>query len=127
MMPEHFMLTLACDRKQSLQQCGHLLWEYSFFVRQELRNPVIYLTSLLIGILATWMMNTPSIIPFLIPFDVSFSVSERLLISKRDIRTQRISRKSKRHEEYGWGAFSETLIERSSNMEGGFFLPPYSN
>ena len=89
------MLTLVCDRKQSLQQCGHLLWEYSFFFRQELRNPVIYLTSLLIGILAAWMMNTPSIIPFLIPFDVSFRVSERLLISKRDIRTQRISRKPK--------------------------------
>jgi HD-GYP domain-containing protein (c-di-GMP phosphodiesterase class II) len=86
-MSEHFMLTLVCDRKQSLQQCGHLLWEYSFFFRQELRNPVIYLTSLLIGILAAWMMNTPSIIPFLIPFIVQTAAHAMLRFRNRDADT----------------------------------------
>ena len=81
------MLTLACDTKQSLQQCGHLLWEYSFFVRQELRNPVIYLTSLLIGLLATWMMNTPSVIPFLVPFIVQTPAHAILRFRNRDADT----------------------------------------
>lgn len=81
------MQTPAHFRIQSLQQCGHLLWEYSFFVRQELRNPVIYLTSALIGLLATWMMNSRSIIPFLIPFVVQTGAQAILRFRNRDLDT----------------------------------------
>jgi HD-GYP domain-containing protein (c-di-GMP phosphodiesterase class II) len=53
-----------------LQHCTHFLWEYSFYVLQELKNPEIYLTSLLIGLLTIWTMNAPAIVAFLIPFGV---------------------------------------------------------
>jgi len=47
-MPAHFMMTLAKDKIQNLKHCGHLLCEYSFYIRKELRNPAIYLASALI-------------------------------------------------------------------------------
>ena len=72
---------------QSVQHCGHLLWEYSFYVRRELRNPLIYLTSALIGLPAIWMMNAPSIIPFLLPFMVQLLANAILGFINRDVDT----------------------------------------
>ena len=70
---------------QSVQHCGQLLWEYSFYVRRELRNPLIYLTSALIGLPAIWMMNAPSIIPFLLPFMVQLLANAILGFINRDV------------------------------------------
>ncbi|MBW2338329.1 MAG: HD domain-containing protein, partial [Deltaproteobacteria bacterium] len=81
------MPTPSNAKIQSLQHCGHLLWEYSFYIRQELRNPAIYLTSALIGLLAIWMMNAPSIIPFLIPFIVQTAAHAILRFKNRDVDT----------------------------------------
>ena len=64
------MPTPSNAKIQSMQHCGHLLWEYSYYVRQELCSPVIYLTSAMIGLPVIWMMNAPSIIPFIVPFIV---------------------------------------------------------
>ncbi len=83
---EYFMPTPSNTKIQSLQHCGHLLWEYSFYVRQELRNPVIYLTSAVIGLLAIWMMNAPSIIPFLVPWISSNSRQCDFAIQKQGCR-----------------------------------------
>jgi hypothetical protein len=33
------MPTPSTANIQNFQHCGHLLWEYSFYVRRELRNP----------------------------------------------------------------------------------------
>jgi len=44
------MPTPSTAKIQSLQRGGHLLWEYSFYVLRELRNPLIYLTSAVIGL-----------------------------------------------------------------------------
>ena len=33
---EYFMPTPSNAKIQSMQHCGHLLWEYSFYIRQEL-------------------------------------------------------------------------------------------
>ena len=81
------MPTPSNAKIQSLQHCGHLLWEYSFYIRQELRNPAIYLTSALIGLLAIWIMNAPSIIPFLIPFIVQTAAHAILRFKNRDVDT----------------------------------------
>ena len=70
-----------------LQHGGHLLWEFSFYIRQELRNPAIYLTSALIGLLAIWMMNAPSIIPFLIPFIVQIAANSILRFRNKNLET----------------------------------------
>jgi HD-GYP domain-containing protein (c-di-GMP phosphodiesterase class II) len=72
---------------QNLQHCGHLLWEYSFYVRQELRNPAIYLTSAVIGLLTVWMMNASSIIPFLVPCIVQIVANAILRFRNRDVDT----------------------------------------
>ena len=81
------MPTPSNAKIQNMQHCGHLLWEYSFYIRQELRNPAIYLTSALIGLLAIWMMNAPSIIPFLIPFIVQTAAHAILRFKNRDVDT----------------------------------------
>lgn len=81
------MTTLAKDKIQSLQHCGHLLWEYSFHIRREFRNPLIYLTSALIGLFFIWMMNAPSIIAFLMPFIVQTAVHAMLTFRSRDVDT----------------------------------------
>jgi HD-GYP domain-containing protein (c-di-GMP phosphodiesterase class II) len=64
------MKTTVKDKIKNLQHCGHLFWEYSFYVRQQLRNPLIYLSSALIGLLVIWMMSRFSLFAFLIPFIV---------------------------------------------------------
>jgi len=40
------MPPLANTTARKLKYLSHLLWEYSFYLRQELRNPTVYLTSL---------------------------------------------------------------------------------
>ena len=81
------MPTPSNAKIQSMQHCGHLLWEYSFYVRQELRSPVIYLTSAVIGLPVIWMMNAPSIIPFIVPFIVQIAANAILRFRNRDIDT----------------------------------------
>ena len=48
------MPTLANTKARKLKYLGHLLWEYSFYLHQELRNPTVYLTSLVIGLSVAW-------------------------------------------------------------------------
>jgi HD-GYP domain-containing protein (c-di-GMP phosphodiesterase class II) len=84
---EYFMPKPSNAKMQSLQHCGHLLWEYSYYVRQELRNPAIYLTSAVIGLPAVWMMNAPSMIPFLVPFIVQIAANAILRFRNRDVDT----------------------------------------
>ena len=36
-----FMPTVTNAKTQNLKNLGHLLWEYSFYLRQELRNPTV--------------------------------------------------------------------------------------
>lgn len=70
-----------------MQHCGHLLWEYSFYIRQELRNPAIYLTSALIGLLAIWIMNAPSIIPFLVAGIVQIAANSILRFRNKNLES----------------------------------------
>jgi HD-GYP domain-containing protein (c-di-GMP phosphodiesterase class II) len=84
---EYFMPTPSNAKMKSLQHCGHLLWEYSFYIRQELRNPAIYLTSALIGLLAIWMMNAPSIIPFLVAGIVQIAANSILRFRNKNLET----------------------------------------
>jgi hypothetical protein len=84
---EYFMPTPSNAKIQSMQHCGHLLWEYSFYVRQALRNPVIYLTSALIGLLTIWMMNAPSIILFIVPFIVQIAANSILRFRNKNLET----------------------------------------
>jgi hypothetical protein len=84
---EYFMPTPSNAKMQSLQHCGHLLWEYSFYIRQELRNPAIYLTSALIGLLAIWIMNAPSIIPFLVAGIVQIAANSILRFRNKNLET----------------------------------------
>ena len=72
---------------KSLQHCGNLLWEYSFYIGQELRNPAVYLTSALIGLLAIWMMNAPSIIPFLVAGIVQIAANSILRFRNKNLET----------------------------------------
>ena len=72
---------------QSLHHCGHLLWEYSFYVRRELRNPAVYLTSAVIGLPVVWLMSAPSIIPFIVPFIVQIAANAILRFRSRDVDT----------------------------------------
>ncbi len=81
------MPTPSNAKTQRLQHGGHLLSEYSFYVRQELRSPVIYLTSAVIGFAVIWMMNAPSIIPFIIPFVVQIAANTILRFRNREIDT----------------------------------------
>jgi hypothetical protein len=82
---EYFMPKPPNTKIQGLQHCGHLLWEYSFYVRQELRNPLIYLTSALIGLPPVWMMDEPSVIPFVVPFIVQSAANAILRFRSRDV------------------------------------------
>lgn len=84
---EYFMPTPSNAKMQSLQHCGHLLWEYSFYIRQELRNPAIYLTSALIGLLAIWIMNAPSIIPFLVAGIVQIAANSILRFRNKNLES----------------------------------------
>jgi hypothetical protein len=52
-----------------------------------LRNPVNYLTSAVIGLLAVWMMNVPSIIPFLVACIVQIVANAILRFRNRDVDT----------------------------------------
>ena len=81
------MPTPSSAKIQGFQHCGHLLWEYSYYVRQEWRNPIIYLTSAVIGVLSIWMMNAPSLIPFLVPFMVQIAANAMLRFRNRDVDT----------------------------------------
>ena len=72
---------------KSFQNYSHTLWEYSYYLRQELRNPAIYLTSMAIGIPVIWIMNAPSIVPFIIPFAVQLAAHAILQFKNRDIET----------------------------------------
>ena len=81
------MLTLANTKTQKLRYLSHLLWEYSFYLRQELRNPTVYLTSLVIGLAITWLMYTLSIIPFLVSCIVLVAANAILQFRNRDIET----------------------------------------
>jgi len=81
------MPKLSNAKIQSLHHCGHLLWEYSFYVRRELRNPAIYLTSAVIGLPVVWLMSAPSIIPFIVPFIVQIAANAILRFRSRDVDT----------------------------------------
>ena len=81
------MPTPANTMIKSFQNYSHTLWEYSYYLRQELRNPAIYLTSIVIGIPVIWIMNAPSIVPFIIPFAVQLAAHAILQFKNRDIKT----------------------------------------
>jgi HD-GYP domain-containing protein (c-di-GMP phosphodiesterase class II) len=81
------MPTLANTKARKLKYLGHLLWEYSFYLRQELRNPTVYLTSLVIGLSVAWLMHTLSMIPFLVPSIVLVAANAIRQLRKRDIET----------------------------------------
>lgn len=81
------MPPLAMNNAEKLKYLSHLLWEYSFYLRQELRNPTIYLTSLAIGFAVTWLMHTVSIIPFLVSCIFLISASAIQQFRNRDIET----------------------------------------
>ena len=81
------MPTPANTMIKSFQNYSHTLWEYSYYLRQELRNPAIYLTSMAIGIPVIWIMNAPSIVPFIIPFAVQLAAHAILQFKNRDIET----------------------------------------
>ena len=81
------MPTLTNTKIHNFKHLSHLLWEYSFYVRQELRNPAIYLTSIAIGLLLLWLMNAPSIIPFLVAGLVLTASNAILRFRNRDIET----------------------------------------
>ncbi len=81
------MPTLTNTKIHNFKHLSHLLWEYSFYVRQELRNPAIYLTSTAIGLLLLWLMNAPSIIPFLVAGLVLTASNAILRFRNRDVET----------------------------------------
>ena len=81
------MLTLMSTKTQNLKYLSHLIWEYSFYLRQELRNPMVYLTSLLIGFLVTWLMQTPSMIPLLVSWIVLIAANAIQQFKNSDIKT----------------------------------------
>ncbi len=81
------MLTLTNTKTRNLKYLSHLLWEYSFYLRQELRNPMVYLTSLLIGLLVTWLMQTPSMIPLLVSWIVLIAANAIQQFKNSDIKT----------------------------------------
>ena len=81
------MLTLTSTIIQKLKYLGHLIWEYSFYLRQELRNPMVYLTSLLIGLLVAWLMQTPSMIPLLVSWIVLIAANAIQQFKNSDIET----------------------------------------
>jgi hypothetical protein len=81
------MPTLANTKIQNFKHLSHLLWEYSFYIRQELRNPAIYLTSTAIGLLLLWLRNAPSIIPFLVAGLVLIASNAILQFRNRDTET----------------------------------------
>ena len=82
-----FMPTVTSAKTHNLKYLGHLLWEYSFYLRQELRNPMVYLSSLSIGLLVTWLMQTPSMIPFLVSWVVLVVANAILKFRNSDIET----------------------------------------
>ena len=73
------------SRIQTLKRYYDLLWEYTFYVRCEVRNPTIYFTSLVTGLLIIWIMNAPSIVPFLIPFIAQAFTLALLRFRNKDI------------------------------------------
>ena len=81
------MPTLANTTARKLKYLSHLLWEYSFYLRQELRNPTVYLTSLTIGLSVAWLMHTLSVIPFLVSCIVLIAANAILQFRKQDIET----------------------------------------
>ncbi len=81
------MLTPSNTIVDSFHRCSHVLWEYFYYLRQELRNPAIYLTSIVIGVLAIWLMKTLSPIPFIVPFLVQIAANAILQFKNQDIKT----------------------------------------
>ena len=81
------MLTPSNTIVERLHRCSHLLWEYAYYLFKELRNPLVYLTSAVIGVLAIWLMKNPSLIPFIVPFVVQIAVNAILKFKHRDIDT----------------------------------------
>jgi response regulator RpfG family c-di-GMP phosphodiesterase len=81
------MPPLANTTARKLKYLSHLLWEYSFYLRQELRNPTVYLTSLTIGLSVAWLMHTLSVIPFLVSCIVLVAANAILQFRQQDIET----------------------------------------
>ena len=81
------MLTLTNTKTRNLKYLSHLIWEYSFYLRQELRKPMVYLTALLIGLLVAWLMQTPSMIPLLVSWIVLIAANAIQQFKNSDIKT----------------------------------------
>jgi response regulator RpfG family c-di-GMP phosphodiesterase len=81
---EYVLPTPAKDKIKNVQRCGHLLWEYSFYLRQELRNPLIFVSAALIGLPVIWIVDSFSIFAFLIPFIVQAAMQAVLRFKRRD-------------------------------------------
>ncbi len=81
------MQTITNTKTRKAKYLSHLLWEYTFYLRQEVRNPTVYLTSLLIGLLVTWLMHTHSVIPFMVSCIVLIAANAILQFRKQDIET----------------------------------------
>jgi hypothetical protein len=86
-MLENFMTPFAKEKINNLRHCGHLLWEYCFFVQQQLRNPLNYISSALIGLLVMWILDSFSIFALLVAFLVQTAVQAVLRFKNRDMET----------------------------------------